>query len=67
MEKVKKLISLYGPKYIVFASDPSEELLSMVDDFNIEDYISINGDYHKSPHILKLLLNKTFSCNENIV
>lgn len=58
MEKVKKLISLYGPKYIVFASDPSEELLSMVDDFNIEDYISINGDYHKSPHILKLLLNK---------
>ena len=58
MEKVKKLISLYGPKYIVFASNPSEELLSMVDDFNIEDYISINGDYHKSPHILKLLLNK---------
>ena len=58
MEKVKKLISLYGPKYIVFASNPTEELISMVDDFKIEDYISAEGDFQKSPHLLKLLLKK---------
>ena len=58
IEKGKKLISLYGPKYIVFFNNPPEELVSMIDDFKIEDYSSIPGDYRKSPYLLKLLIKK---------
>ena len=58
MEKGKKLISLYGPKYIVLFNDPPEELVSMIDDFKIEDYTNIKGDYKKSPYLLKLLIKK---------
>ena len=58
IEKAKKLITLYGAKYIVFISNPSEEVVSMIDNFKIEDYTSVEGDFQKSPHLLKFLLKK---------
>lgn len=52
---MRRMIEVGGAKALIFCKDFSSEIVELASDFTFEDYKMFDGDYKKSPDLLKLV------------
>lgn len=57
-EITKKLIKTFGSKAIIFASNPTKEIIELASDFSFDDYMMYDGTYKNSNELLLRFLKE---------
>ena len=52
---MRRMIKVSGAKALIFCKDFSPEIVELASEFTFEDYKMFDGDYKKSPALLKLI------------